>query len=108
MSLYRCVCTDFASQGCILLLKPLMRLHTIEMMVAHHRYRRRRQNPKSEEELDLWMAAAREALAGHEGRNGRSSGGKRIRMSYRWVDHMNLGENQQPVVHGRFEEVEVE
>jgi hypothetical protein len=88
------------SQDGILLLKPLMPLHTIEMLATGHQWKEEDAH-KTESELDEWMAAAREALTGHEGHHGLSSGGKRIRMSYFWA---HLGAS--PALE-RLEDVEV-
>jgi hypothetical protein len=100
--------SDYTSQDTIILFKPLMKLHTIEMVAAHYHHRRQRQKPKSEGELDAWMAAAREALAGHEGRDGQIHGGKRIRMRYRLIDCQEPAEGEHPAVQGTFRDVEVD
>jgi hypothetical protein len=96
---------DDSEQDSIVLFKSLTRLHTIEMVVTHNQDLGH--EPKSAEELDLWMDTAREALAGHEDRNGQSHGGKRIRMNYRFINHLNPAENQ-PAVHETLLDIEVD
>jgi len=92
---------DWVSPDTIMLFKPLMKLHTIEMVATHYHHRRQRQKPKSDGELDMWMSAAKEVLAGHEGRNGQIRGGKRIRMCYRLIGY-------DPAVPAKFQDVEVD
>jgi hypothetical protein len=83
-----------------------MRLHTIEMGVTYHHARHGK--PKSVEQLDSWMDAAREALAGHDGWNGQSHGGKRVKMSYRIIDRLDPVDIQHPAIHETFVDVEVD
>jgi hypothetical protein len=78
------------------------------MSVTHDQYRRWRQDPIPYATLDTWITTAKEVLTGNEGQHGHIHGGKRIRMNYRWVDHMNLDMNRQPLIRTRSEDVEVD
>jgi hypothetical protein len=59
-------------------------------------------NPRSATELDGWLAAARDVLAGNEGRDGETNGGKRVMMYYEFSEGIQMGWQE------RIEDVEVE
>jgi hypothetical protein len=49
--------------------------------------------PSSAIELNSWLSAAKEVLAGNEGRHGETHGGKRVKMCYLFVDRVNERED---------------
>jgi hypothetical protein len=93
---------NFYIQELLLLLKPLTKLHTIEMHISEPQVRL-----ISDALLDQWMAVAQEVLRGNEGRRGLCHGGKRIRLNYRCFDVWKQDENGKSQFYQRIEDVEV-
>ena len=94
-------------QANLLLFKPLKKLHTLHMSLTEYHYSRYHFPPKSDTVLDEWMAAAKQVLAGNQNQQGQTQGGKRIRMSYRWMGDLILDRNRVEEIR-RFEDVEVD
>jgi hypothetical protein len=86
----------------------LRKLHMIEMIVNEHTLPRTRRRPKSAIELNGWLVAAKEVLAGNEGRRGETHGGKQVKMYYSFVDPLNRGEDGRPLRWESIEDLEVE